>query len=202
MLYGIVYVLFDFGDCSIVDERAVCYAILVSGTDFEVLDLFCESLCEVVVDARLDVDSHVWPEPRNLEAMAPFTAKSKSASLKTMNGALPPSSKESFLSVSADCFISSLPTLVDPVKDTFRTVSEDVRASPTSAVFSKAVTIFTTPGGMPARCASSASAAAVKGVSPGDLATMVQPAARAGPILRVIMAAGKFHLDEIQISTS
>ena len=34
---------------------------------------------------------------------------------------------------------------------------------------------------------------AVNGVSPGLFATTVQLAANAGPILRVIMAAGKFH---------
>ena len=34
---------------------------------------------------------------------------------------------------------------------------------------------------------------AVSGVSLAGLSTTVQPAARAGPILRVAMAAGKFH---------
>lgn len=34
----------------------------------------------------------------------------------------------------------------------------------------------------------------VCGVSLGGLITQAQPAARAGPTLRVIMAAGKFHL--------
>ena len=66
-------------------------------------------------------------------------------------------------------------------------------ASPTSGVFFIAVTMLTTPAGMPARTESSAIAAAVKGVSPGDFATTVQPAARAGPIFRVIIAAGKFQ---------
>ena len=50
-----------------------------------------------------------------------------------------------------------------------------------------------TPAGIPARWASSAKAREVKGVSPGALATMVHPAARAGPILRVTIAAGKFQ---------
>ena len=79
------------------------------------------------------------------------------------------------------------------MKDTFLTVLLVVRTSPTSGVFFKAVTKLTTPLGIPARCASSARAAAVKGVSPGDFETTVQPAARAGPIFRVIMAAGKFQ---------
>jgi hypothetical protein len=46
---------------------------------------------------------------------------------------------------------------------------------------------------MPARCASSASASAVSGVSGAGLTTKVQPAARPGGHLRVIIAAGKFQ---------
>ena len=38
-----------------------------------------------------------------------------------------------------------------------------------------------------------ATARAVRGVSEAGLSTMVQPAATAGAILRVAMAAGKFH---------
>jgi len=79
------------------------------------------------------------------------------------------------------------------------TVLEEVMVEPTSGVFFRAVTMLTTPGGMPARCASSANAAAVKGVSPGDLATTVQPAAKAAPALRVNMAAGKFHLFAVSL---
>ena len=128
-------------------------------------------------------------------AIAPATAVSRSASSKTMNGALPPSSKDSFLRVEEDCFMRSLPTPVEPVKETFLTMGDVVRTSPTSAVFFNALTKLTTPLGIPARCASSAMARDVNGVSPGDLATTVQPAARAGPIFRVIIAAGKFHLE-------
>ena len=90
-----------------------------------------------------------------------------------------------------------LPTPVEPVKEIFLTMGEVVSSSPTSGVFLRALKTFTTPFGKPARWASSASAREVKGVSPGDLQTTVQPAARAGPILRVIMAAGKFQLSEV-----
>ena len=55
------------------------------------------------------------------------------------------------------------------------------------------VTTDSTPAGMPARSASTASASADSGVCEAGLSTMVQPAASAGPALRVIMAAGKFH---------
>lgn len=50
-----------------------------------------------------------------------------------------------------------------------------------------------TPGGTPARCARTARAFAENGVSPGDFRTTVHTVARAGPILRVTMPAGKFQ---------
>ena len=53
--------------------------------------------------------------------------------------------------------------------------------------------MLTTPAGAPARSRISPIQSAVNGVSPGGLITAVQPAANAGPNLRVIMAAGKFH---------
>ena len=55
------------------------------------------------------------------------------------------------------------------------------------------VTTLSTPLGMPARSASSHSASAEYGVFDAGLMTIVQPAASAGPALRVIIAFGKFH---------
>ena len=55
------------------------------------------------------------------------------------------------------------------------------------------VTMLMTPGGMPARSASSVNAYADSGVALAGLQTTVQPAASAGPILRVSMALGKFQ---------
>ena len=52
---------------------------------------------------------------------------------------------------------------------------------------------LTTPAGTPASASTSVSSSAVSGVSCAGLSTTVQPAARAGPILRVPMASGKFH---------
>ena len=49
------------------------------------------------------------------------------------------------------------------------------------------------PFGMPARSASTASASAENGVWLAGLSTIGQPAANAGPALRVIIAFGKFH---------
>jgi hypothetical protein len=61
------------------------------------------------------------------------------------------------------------------------------------ALESLPVTTFSTPAGTPASTASRAMARAHSGVSAAGLTTTVQPAARAGPTLRVIMAIGKFH---------
>ncbi len=59
--------------------------------------------------------------------------------------------------------------------------------------FGSPVTTDSTPAGRPARSASTHSASAEYGVSSEGLTTMVQPAAKAGPTLRVIMAVGKFQ---------
>ncbi len=129
---------------------------------------------------------------RYFEASAPSTAWSRSASSKTMNGALPPSSSETFFTVVAHCAISCLPTAVEPVKENFRTSGFWVSSRPTSLA-RVVVTTLNTPLGRPARSASSARASAESGVSSAGLITKAQPAAMAGAALRVIMALGKFH---------
>src|SRR6202048_44397 len=108
-----------------------------------------------------------------------------------MNGGLPPSSSDSFLTVPAHCCISNLPTSVEPVKVNLRTIGFEVSSPPTS--FDGPVTQEKTPFGTPARSASSHNANAEKGVAVAGFSTIVQPAASAGPALRVIIAAGKFH---------
>src|ERR1700757_2128311 len=123
--------------------------------------------------------------------IAPLTAISISASSETMKGALPPSSSDSFLTVPAHCCISNLPTSVEPVKVSLRTVGLLVSSPPTS--FDGPVTQEKTPFGTPARSASSHNAKAENGVAVAGFNTIVQPAASAGPALRVIIAAGKFH---------
>ena len=54
--------------------------------------------------------THVCPDARNFDAMAPCTACFTSAELKTMNGALPPSSSDSFLMVDAHMAMIFFPT--------------------------------------------------------------------------------------------
>ncbi len=110
----------------------------------------------------------------NLETMHPLTARSTSAESKTRKGALPPSSREIFFTVSAHCryrilpgwrdrlskgsetdhkrkdcnasILYNLPTLVDPVKESAATLVESHMALPTSDAFScRDVTTLTTP---------------------------------------------------------
>src|SRR5947209_1073754 len=135
--------------------------------------------------------TQVWPALRYFEAMAPLTAISISASSNTIKGALPPNSIEVFFTVAAHCSISSLPISVEPVKVSLRTVGFEVISPPISA--EPPVTQEKTPCGTPARSASSHRARAENGVALAGFSTMVQPAARAGPHFRVIIAAGKFH---------
>src|ERR1700724_4845886 len=102
--------------------------------------------------------TQVWPAFRYFEAIAPLTAASISASSKTINGALPPSSSDSFLTVPAHCSISNLPTSVEPVKVNLRTIGFEVISPPIS--LEPPVTQEKTPFGTPARSARSHNAQA------------------------------------------
>jgi hypothetical protein len=84
------------------------------------------------------------------------------------------------------------PTEVDPVNDSFRTLGSCSMALMTGPG-DEVVTTLITPAGTPASARISAIAKAVSGVSVAGFNTHVQPAANAGPIFRVAMAAGKFQ---------
>ncbi len=135
--------------------------------------------------------TQVWPVLRNLEASAPSTACSTSASSKTRKAAFPPSSSEIFLIVSALWRIRIRPTSVEPVKVILRTCRLSVSVPPISAA--EPVTTLKTPFGTPASWARAAKARAENGVCDAGFKTIVQPAARAGPALRVTIADGKFQ---------
>ena len=85
-----------------------------------------------------------------------------------------------------------LPTSVEPVNDTTRTRGSCSIAL-TTLPEEREGTTLTTPAGTPASSRIGISASMVSGVSEAGLSTTVQPAASAGPILRVAIAAGKFH---------
>ena len=109
-----------------------------------------------------------------------------------MNGALPPSSIEVRSTFSAHCSSSSLPTLVDPVNDSFLALPDRISGSITGPA-SVTVMQLTTPAGRPASDRMSINASTDNGVCGAGLITLVQPAAMAGPSLRVPIAIGKFH---------
>ena len=132
------------------------------------------------------------PMLRIFAAKAPSTAASRSASSKTMSGALPPSSMEVRSTLSAASFMRRTPTGVEPVKDTLRS-RRSCRIGLEIDEAEEPATTLSTPLGRPASCITCANSWVVSGVSLAALRTMVQPAATAGPTLRVAMASGKFH---------
>ena len=129
---------------------------------------------------------------RILAIIAPSIAASMSASSNTMNGALPPSSIAGLTTLSAASCSSLRPTSVEPVNDTTRTRGSCSIALTTLPDERDGMTL-TTPAGTPASSRIGISASMVSGVSDAGLSTTGQPAASAGPILRVAIAAGKFH---------
>src|SRR3974377_2086212 len=118
--------------------------------------------------------TQVWPAFLYFEAIAPLTAISISASSNTINGALPPSSIEVFLTVAAHCSIRNLPTAGEPVKVNLRTIGFEVSSPPTS--FDGPVTQEKTPFGTPARSANSHKAKAENGVAGAGFNTIGTPA--------------------------
>ena len=129
---------------------------------------------------------------RILAITAPSTAASTSASAKTRNGALPPSSIETFSTFCADCSISLRPTSVEPVNVSLRSRGSSMIGFETPLEELDVITLNTPPG-RPASSRIWASANIDSGVCCAGLITIVQPAATAGPILRVPIAIGKFH---------
>ena len=135
---------------------------------------------------------HACPPLRIFATIAPSRAASTSASARTTKGALPPSSIAHLSTPSAAIRSRIRPTSVDPVKETIR-VRRSRSIVSTTGPGSEVVTTLRTPAGRPASSISAATASAVSGVSAAGLSTIVQPAASAGAILRVAMAAGKFQ---------
>jgi hypothetical protein len=88
--------------------------------------------------------------------------------------------------------INILPTSVDPVKLSLRSRGSSMIGSEISPD-ELAVSTLRTPAGRPHSSSSCARSSIDSGVFWAGLITIVQPAAIAGPILRVPIAVGKFH---------
>ena len=105
---------------------------------------------------------------------------------------LPPSSRNTFFTVSAPLAMMRRPVAVDPVKVIMSTRGSVVSTSPTR--WSDDATTLTTPAGMSVSSAiEPAETVADHGVSGAGLSTTVLPAARAGPSLARLRLSGKFH---------
>ena len=91
-----------------------------------------------------------------------------SASLKTINGALPPNSIEILFTELAESFINILPTSVEPVKDIFLTEKLSHNSFPIG-IGLLATNKLITPFGIPAFSAKYTNALADKGVCSAGL---------------------------------
>src|ERR1700744_1360772 len=124
------------------------------------------------------------PCPACMEAVNADTehAPFRSASSSTTNADLPPSSRNTFLSVTAASLITLRPVAVEPVNETMSTRGSLASNAPTLG--SLEVLRLPTPAGKSVCSVMiSPSTAAHHGVSGAGFSTMVLPAASAGPSL-------------------
>ena len=118
---GIGEVCLDLLQSGCIDQRSLHDVRLAAGADLQHRHARCELLRKGLINAGLH--QKAVGADAGLAGVAvlgyerPSTAASTSASSKTMKGALPPSSRASFLIVGALCAISRRPTSVEPVKE-------------------------------------------------------------------------------------
>ena len=129
-----------------------------------------------------------WPELAKAPTIAPSAAASRSASANTTNGALPPSSRCTRLSVPAASAITLRPARGEPVTEISATSGWRASAPPVSGPGPGRT--LRIPGGTPASSASRPSMSEVSGVSSEGLSTTALPAASAGPIFQAAMFSG------------
>jgi len=129
---------------------------------------------------------------RKSASIEPSSARSGSASAKTIEADFPPISNESFFRVGAAAAMIARPVFVSPVNEMRSTPGWRVRASP-AASGPKPWTTFRTPSGSPASAQISASFQAVTGLCSAGFSTAVHPNARAGATFHVSSISGKFH---------
>src|SRR5579864_5206808 len=116
-------------------------------------------------------------------------AASRSASSRTMQGSLPPSSRVIFFRPSAAFAITFLPVGVEPVRAILRVSGWPTIASPVACP----TTTLTTPSGRPPSIRASMHARVARGVVLAGFSTTVLPAAIAGATLLAARVSGKFH---------
>ncbi len=130
---------------------------------------------------------HIWPALLNDQPRIALSARSKSASAKTMNGDLPPSSVTEGTTLAAAAWATLMPVGTEPVKVTWSMPGCPARAAPVPA---SPGTTFSTPGGSPHSSAIRPTSSGVRGASGEGLSTTVQPAASAGAEPRAVFWSG------------
>jgi len=103
------------------------------------------TLCSSIIEQGFNLVDRGFVYQWALFYLVFSAARSRSASSNTMKGALPPSSIETFLTVSAHCASSVLPTAVEPVKVSFLTSGLLVSSLPIAC--GCPVTMLMTPAG-------------------------------------------------------
>ena len=127
-----------------------------------------------------------WPALKSAAPAIPSAAAATSASSKTMTGALPPSSRWTFLRSVAAAPATSMPARTEPVIATICGVGCETSARPVSR---SPQTTLSTPGGRNS-WAIWASSVELAGVVSLGLRTTVLPAASAGAIFQIIISSG------------
>src|SRR6266851_3211775 len=130
----------------------------------------------------------------NAPKLAALAASSRSASVNTTKGALPPSSSSAGLRWRPATSAIARPTWLDPVKLIRRTLGWAIRDSVTAAASSRAHdTMFKTPGGNPASSKISPSKYCACGAVSEALRTTALPQTNGTAIDRTARITGAFH---------
>ncbi len=116
-----------------------------------------------------------WPVLENPRSMFQRAAFSRSPSVSTMFADLPPSSRQTRLTVWPPPRRPWRPAPVEPVNEIMSTSGWRDRASPTT--LPRPMTRLKTPGGVPASSMTSARATPEAGEASDGFSTIVQPAA-------------------------
>ena len=116
-----------------------------------------------------------WPVLEKPRWMFQRAAFSRLPSVSTMFADLPPSSRQTRLTVRAAASPTLIPAPVEPVNEIMSTSGWGDRASPTT--LPRPMTRLKTPGGVPASSITSARATPEAGEASEGFSTIVQPAA-------------------------
>jgi len=139
------------------------------------------------------VSAQPWPATVAVPNAAVAAARPKSTtSSSTIEADLPPSSRNTLVTLADAAAITRRPVAVEPVKLTMSTRGSPVSSSPMAG--SLDVTTLNTPAGMSVCSATNRPRARPHhGVSGAGFSTTVQPAASAGATLARLIWWGTFH---------